>query len=32
MPQKGLTLGNHAAPARAAATVTTLFGLMALAG
>jgi PAS domain S-box-containing protein len=32
MPQKGQTLGNRAAPARVAATVTTLFGLVALAG
>jgi hypothetical protein len=28
MPQKGQTLGNRAAPARAAATVTTLIGLV----
>jgi PAS domain S-box-containing protein len=32
MPQKGRTSGNRAAPARAAATVTMLFGLVALAG
>ncbi|HXC08170.1 MAG TPA: PAS domain-containing protein [Steroidobacteraceae bacterium] len=32
MPHKGLTLGTHAAPARLAATVTTLIGLAALAG
>jgi len=32
MPQKGQTSGNRAAPARAAATVTALVGLAALAG
>src|SRR5271170_4178949 len=32
MPHKGLILGNHAAPARLAATITTLIGLAALAG
>jgi PAS domain S-box-containing protein len=32
MPQKGQTSGNRAAPARAAATVTALVGLVALAG
>jgi PAS domain S-box-containing protein len=32
MPQNGQSLGNRAAPARVAATVTTLFGLVALAG
>src|SRR5882762_303868 len=32
MPQKGQTSGNRAAAARAAATVTTLVGLVALAG
>jgi PAS domain S-box-containing protein len=32
MPQKGQTWGNRAAPARMAATVTTLFGLVTLAG
>jgi PAS domain S-box-containing protein len=32
MPQTGQTWGNRAAPARAAATVTVLFGLVTLAG
>src|ERR1700736_4530110 len=32
MPPKGQSLGNRAVPARVAATVTTLFGLVALAG
>lgn len=32
MPQKGLTPGGHAAPARLAATITTLTGLATLAG
>src|SRR3979411_3225115 len=32
MPQNGQSSGNRAAPARVAATVTTLFGLVALAG
>jgi PAS domain S-box-containing protein len=32
MPQNGQTSGNRAAPARAAATATMLFGLVALAG
>jgi PAS domain S-box-containing protein len=32
MPHKGLTWGNRAAPARVAATVTALFGLVAVTG
>jgi PAS domain S-box-containing protein len=32
MPKRGFTVGNHAAPARLAATVTTLIGLVAVAG
>ena len=32
MPKTGFTLGNHAAPARMAATITTFVGLVALTG